>query len=85
MVYFEAPISGTSTNPARSLGPSLVAGAWNGWWVYWIGPIFGAFIAVVMQIKWAPWLKIEVAKVYHFEHDPYKVFKIKEKRSNKWL
>ncbi|MHB8282173.1 MAG: MIP/aquaporin family protein [bacterium] len=85
MVYLEAPISGTSTNPARSLGPSLVSGVWNGWWVYWIGPIFGAFIAVVMQVKWAPWLEIKVAKVYHFEHDPYKIFKIKEKRSNKWL
>ncbi len=76
MVYFEAPISGTSTNPARSFGPSLAAGIWNGWWVYWIGPILGAFIAVSIQTKWLQMLEIEVAKIYHFEHDPFKVFKI---------
>ncbi|MHB8231420.1 MAG: MIP/aquaporin family protein [bacterium] len=80
MVYFEAPISGTSTNPARSLGPSLVSGMWNGWWVYWIGPVIGAAVAVTMQIKWFSWLEIKVAKVYHFKHDPYGVFKNEEKR-----
>ncbi|MBP1778810.1 MAG: hypothetical protein H6Q86_4821, partial [candidate division NC10 bacterium] len=26
MVWAEAPISGTSTNPARSLGPAVVSG-----------------------------------------------------------
>ncbi|MCL4496885.1 MAG: aquaporin family protein [Deltaproteobacteria bacterium] len=76
MVYFEAPISGTSTNPARSFGPSLASGIWNGWWVYWIGPLLGAFVAVSIQTKWLKMLEIEVAKVYHFEHDPFKVFHI---------
>ena len=76
MVYFEAPISGTSTNPARSFGPSLASGIWSGWWVYWIGPLLGAFIAVSIQAKWLKMLEIEVAKVYHFEHDPFKVFHI---------
>lgn len=80
MVYLEAPISGTSTNPARSLGPSLLSGMWNGWWVYWIGPLTGAFAAVIILSKWAPWLKIEAAKVYHFEHDPYGVLKNAENR-----
>jgi aquaporin Z len=76
MVYFEAPVSGTSTNPARSFGPSLASGIWSGWWVYWIGPLLGAFIAVSIQAKWLKMLEIEVAKVYHFEHDPFKVFHI---------
>ncbi len=75
MVYFEAPVSGTSTNPARSLGPSLASGIWNGWWVYWAGPLIGALIAVAVQTKWIRRLEIEVAKVYHFEHDPYGIFK----------
>ena len=33
MVCLESPISGTSTNPARSLGPSVVSGQWQGWWI----------------------------------------------------
>ena len=45
MVYLEAPISGTSTNPARSLGPAIVSGQWEGWWIYWVGPLSGSLAA----------------------------------------
>ena len=38
------PISGASMNPARSLGPALVAGAWAEHWVYWLGPGSGALL-----------------------------------------
>ncbi|XP_075706294.1 aquaporin-4-like [Rhinoderma darwinii] len=37
--------SGGSMNPARSLGPALLSGIWKHHWVYWIGPILGAFLA----------------------------------------
>src|SRR3954465_9723886 len=38
MVPLEAHISGTSTNPARSFGPALISGRWEGWWIYWVAP-----------------------------------------------
>jgi aquaporin Z len=41
-----APVSGASMNAARSLGPALVLGHGEAWWVYLFGPVGGAIIAV---------------------------------------
>ena len=67
MVYLEAPISGTSTNPARSLGPALVSGQWQGWWIYWVGPLLGAVAACLAASFLAQ--RITVAKLYYFDSD----------------
>lgn len=67
MVYLEAPISGTSTNPARSLGPALVSGEWQGWWIYWLGPLIGALLAALACSFLAK--RISVAKLYYFDSD----------------
>lgn len=76
MVFAEGPISGTSTNPARSLGPAVISGAWQGWWIYWIGPLLGTFLGVAMyRCMGLRWLTIEVAKLHHFGHDRYGVFR----------
>jgi aquaporin Z len=45
---FASPISGASMNPARTLGPDIVSLDFNGWWIYIIGPIVGAAIAVML-------------------------------------
>jgi aquaporin Z len=72
MVPFEAPISGTSTNPARTFGPALISGQWDGWWIYWLGPMLGMLLAVVVCSSLAR--RIEVAKLYHFESDRRRLF-----------
>jgi len=41
-----APISGSSMNPARSLAPDLVRGDFTTTWIYIVGPLVGAIIAV---------------------------------------
>lgn len=38
------PISGASMNPARSLGPALVAGIGQDQWIYIVAPLIGAAI-----------------------------------------
>jgi aquaporin Z len=45
---FASPISGASMNPARTLGPDIVANNYTGCWIYILGPLIGAIIAVVL-------------------------------------
>ena len=40
------PFEGASMNPARSFGPDVAIGDLSTWWVYLIGPVIGAVIAV---------------------------------------
>ncbi len=73
MVWAESPISGTSTNPARSLGPAVISGQWQDWWMYWIGPMAGMLLAVLACSFLAK--RIEVAKLYYFDSDHDRLFR----------
>jgi aquaporin Z len=45
---FASPISGASMNPARTLGPDIVSLDFTGWWIYIVGPVVGAALAVLL-------------------------------------
>ncbi len=38
-------LTGAALNPARAIGPALVAWEWHGQVVYWVGPLLGATLA----------------------------------------
>jgi aquaporin Z len=62
-VFVEAPVSGTSLNPARTLGPAIVGGSYQGLWVYLLGPPAGAAIAaLVFQRRHAT---VACGKLFH--------------------
>lgn len=49
-IHFAAvPFSGSSVNPARSIGPALLGGDLGSLWIYLVGPVVGAVIG------WAVW------------------------------
>ena len=44
-ILFGGPLTGAAMNPARTFGPALAAGVWDGHAVYWIGPLLGGAAA----------------------------------------
>ena len=51
-IFVDALVGGSFTgammNPARAIGPALVAWQWNAHAVYWIGPVIGAGVAALL-------------------------------------
>jgi aquaporin Z len=67
LVFLEAPVSGASANPARSLGPALVAGVTRELWIYMLGPCLGAALAVgFMRLELLGLRRVRVARLFHF-------------------
>ena len=48
-ITFEAPISGMSMNPARTLGSAAVGHVWTALWIYFTAPPLGMLAAVELQ------------------------------------
>lgn len=69
MVWQEAPISGTSLNPARSFAPALLSANWTQQWLYFIAPPLGALIAVgVFRLLAVGERDVLTGKLFHVAH-----------------
>jgi aquaporin Z len=50
-VFFFAPVSGFSINPARTVGSAVFAGVWTAEWVYFVAPMLGMFGAAFLYVE----------------------------------
>jgi hypothetical protein len=60
-------MTGTSLNPARSLGRALVAPNVHNLWIYLVGPPIGAAIAT-LAVVFGLRLRPATAKLFHDPH-----------------
>jgi aquaporin Z len=64
-ITFEAPLSGMSINPARTLASALPSGIWKAGWVYFSAPVFGMLLAAqIYRIVRRP-ARMACPKLYH--------------------
>ena len=47
-ILVAGPLTGGALNPARALGPMIVAGKYTDYWAYIVGPIAGAALAAIL-------------------------------------
>lgn len=66
-ITFEAPLSGMSINPARTVASALPSGVWNAAWIYFIAPIGGMLLAVELYRALCKGGRVACAK---WNHDP---------------
>jgi aquaporin Z len=50
-VFFFAPVSGFSINPARTVGSAVWAQVWPAVWVYFVAPLVGMFGAAFLYVR----------------------------------
>jgi aquaporin TIP len=46
-VFIGGPLTGAAMNPARAFGPELITHFWGEGWIYYVGPVVGAFAAAL--------------------------------------
>lgn len=63
-ILFEAPLSGTSMNPARTFASAAPGGSWTGAWIYYTAPILG-MLAAAEGFRLFSSRETHCAKLYH--------------------
>jgi len=69
-ISIEAPISGMSMNPARTLASAFPAQLWDGLWIYFIAPPLGMLLAAELYVRGSGVARVLCAKLHHDNSEP---------------
>lgn len=64
-ISLEAPLSGTSMNPARTFASAAPAGHWMHLWLYFLAPVLGMLAAGAAYRRWHASAPVHCAKLRH--------------------
>ncbi|WP_221644649.1 MULTISPECIES: MIP/aquaporin family protein [unclassified Nostoc] len=64
-ITVEAPLSGTSMNPARTLASAIPSHNWTAIWVYFTAPLLGMLLAAELYIRLKGKRAVRCAKLHH--------------------
>jgi len=64
-ISIEAPISGMSMNPARTLGSAFSAANWTAIWIYFTAPPLGMLLAAELYLRRHGRARVLCAKLHH--------------------
>jgi len=64
-ITLEAPLSGMSMNPARTLGSALLAHAFHAIWIYFVAPPLGMLLAAEIYVRTKSARAVHCAKLHH--------------------
>jgi aquaporin Z len=64
-ITLEAPFSGMSMNPARTVGSALSADVFNGLWIYFVAPPLGMLCAAELYLWWKGRFAVKCCKLHH--------------------
>jgi len=64
-ITFEAPVSGMSMNPARTLASAVPARHWVDLWIYFTAPVLGMFLAAEVYLRTKGASRVACAKLHH--------------------
>jgi len=73
-IAFESPLSGMSTNPARTFGRALFASYWHAIWIYFIAPPSGMLAAAEVFLVACEGKGPYCAKLHH-QNDKRYIFR----------
>lgn len=69
-ITFEAPLSGMSMNPARTVGSAFHAGEWTALWIYFAAPTLAMPLASVLYRFRKGAHRVFCAKLHHCNKQP---------------
>src|SRR5207244_13158845 len=78
----EAPVSGMSMNPARTLGSAFHAGQWTALWVYFTAPPLGMLAAAELSRRLPGAAQILSAQLHH-DNDKRCIFRCQYPRNRR--